>query len=538
MRRRINGLRIILLSVILILFCNCINVFADDTGRLFPYPSTKYEEPYRGQFHFSSMGGWMNDVNGVWYDQETGLYHLTYQHYPYGLNWDSMHWGHATSKDLLHWTQQPVALIPNGNVPGDCFSGSAVVDVNNTSGFKTGTSDVVVAIYTATQKGTCLAYSNNNGQTWQNYDGNPVNVGTPDTEFRDPHVFWYKPTKEWILVQYENGSTFYSSPDLKQWTKLSNIKFGYECPDFYQLPVDGDLNNQKWVLQDGSGKYLIGNFDGKQFTPDKGKAGGPFKMDYGPNFYAAQTFFRPTMPDNRLIQMAWMTGGSNTTPWTNSATLPVELKLVTTQDGIRLTRTPIDISGLYQSTSSKTWKSKTIHRGENILSGINSKAFDIEAVFDLTDASAKTILFQVANMKIYYNLKKQQLLGHSLKPINNQIKVRILCDWNGLEIYGNDGVLSYTKSAGDDLLPNDSRVAIIPDGNVHLVSGKFNEINSIWSPNALTPTIVDDADGGMVYKKLGLLPSTILHFTIGVVTRETAVTLHTHSRALKYLGMV
>ena len=128
----------------------------------FPYLPTNYEEPYRGQYHFSAQNGWMNDINGLWYYK--GEYHMTFQHFPYGLAWNNMHWGHAVSADMLHWVQKPIALKPGDNVPGQCFSGSVVVDSANTSGLKTGPEDVFVAIYTATKKGTCLAYSNDRGR--------------------------------------------------------------------------------------------------------------------------------------------------------------------------------------------------------------------------------------------------------------------------------------------------------------------------------------------------------------------------------------
>lgn len=458
----------------------------------FPYPATSYDEPYRGQFHFSPQGGWMNDVNGLWYSG--GTYHLSFQHYPHGLAWAQMHWGRATSNDMMHWTQQSIMLEP-GVVPGDCFSGSAVVDVNNTSGFKTGSNPVFVAIYTATTRGTCLAYSNDLGANWQAYSGNPVNVGGPNADTRDPHVFWHAPTNKWVCLLYENGTTFYTSSNLKNWTKVSNFNWGYECPDFYQLPVDGDTGNQKWVLQDASGNYYLGQFNGTTFTPD---TGGPYKMDQGPDFYAAQTFYRVTFPDSRLIQMAWMdnwNGGLNTSPWSRDATFPAELKLKTFPEGIRIARTPIaQISNLYGTT--QHWNTETLTGGRNLLGGKFAKCYDLEAVFNLSGATATQINFQLANKLITYNITNKTLLGKTLNPINNQVKIRILADWSQFEVFGNDGQLSYTEQFG--FTPADSSLSLIANGNVTLVSADYRPVNRIWSGTACD-TFADDADSGVVY---------------------------------------
>jgi fructan beta-fructosidase len=301
----------------------------------FPYPNTNYDEPYRAQFHFSPQGGWMNDVNGIWFYK--GEYHMTFQHYPHGLAWAQMHWGHATSTDMMHWVQKPIALEPDVNVPGDCYSGSVVVDSANISGFKTGSEAVFVAIYTATKRGTCLAYSNDKGATWQAYSGNPVAIGTTNESTRDPHVFWHAPTSKWVCAEWENATVFYTSPDLKNWTKASTYNFGFECPDIFELAVDGGAT-KKWVILDAGANYHIGSFNGTTFTPD---AGGPWKMDVGPDFYASQTFFRKNSPDNRVIQMAWMRGNLGTSPWTHEASFPCEIKLSTFTEGVRVTRNPM-----------------------------------------------------------------------------------------------------------------------------------------------------------------------------------------------------
>jgi sucrose-6-phosphate hydrolase SacC (GH32 family) len=463
----------------------------------FPYSSTNYDELYRGQFHFSPQGGWMNDVNGIWYYK--GVYHMTFQHYPHGLNWAQMHWGHATSTDMIHWVQQPIALEPdtdpNGNVPGDCYSGSVVVDTNNTSGFKTGTEDVFVAIYTATNRGTCLAYSNDQGATWQAYSGNPVNIGGPNADTRDPHVFWYAPTSKWVCVEYENGMTFYTSSNLKSWTKASNFSWGFECPDFFELAVDGG-STKKWVLMDASTSYYIGSFNGTTFTPDPG---GPYKMDNCGDFYASQTFFRNNFPDNRVIQMGWMRGfATGTAPtWTHNASFPSELKLITLPQGVRVTRTPIaEISQLYGMT--QTWGAQTLTSSNNLLSGVNSKCFDLAAEFDLTNATATKINFNLPGQTVTYDISNKTLYGQTLNPVNNHIKLRLLVDWGELEIFGNDGALSYSHNV--TFTPQDSFLGLSVNGNVNLVSMTYHDVNRTWPGIVNSPGMtIDDGAAEVTY---------------------------------------
>ncbi len=261
-------------------------------------PPAEYNQTYRPQFHYTPQKNWMNDPNGLVYYK--GVYHLFYQYNPQGSQWGNMSWGHATSRDLVHWEEQPVAIPQTFNAEGqsieDIFSGSAVVDTNNTSGFGTKANPPMVAIYTSAYTGAhptlagrqaqSLAYSLDEGQTWTKYSGNPVlDIGS--REFRDPKVFWYAPAKEWRMVvvrAVERKADIYGSPNLKDWTHLS--EFGpagavggvWECPDLFPLAVDGDPANVKWVLvinlNPGSiaggsgGQYFVGDFDGTTFTSD------------------------------------------------------------------------------------------------------------------------------------------------------------------------------------------------------------------------------------------------------------------------------
>ena len=242
-----------------------------------------YREKYRPQFHFTSRRGWLNDPNGLVFAD--GEWHLFYQHNPYGWAWGNMHWGHAVSRDLFRWHELPVALTPH-RYDDWCFSGSAVVDRDNTSGWQMGMEPLLVCAYTSTGRGECIAYSNDRGRTWTEYDGNPVvkHAG------RDPKLIWHGATKKWVMAVYdETGGSravaFHTSPDLKKWKFQSRIEDFYECPDLYPLPVDGDAKNTRWILSAADGRYLIGQFDGTKFVKESGK----HQVWHG-NFYAAQTF--------------------------------------------------------------------------------------------------------------------------------------------------------------------------------------------------------------------------------------------------------
>lgn len=248
-------------------------------------PTGLYQERYRPQYHFTPARNWMNDPNGlVFYE---GEWHLFYQYNPLGNTWGHMSWGHAVSRDLVHWQHLPVALAEENGIM--IFSGSAVVDWKNTSGFGQGGRPPLVAIYTGAREGhqaQYLAYSTDRGRSWTKYAGNPVlDIGSG--EFRDPKVFWYEPQQKWVMVlvkAMERKVSFYASKDLKQWSHLSD--FGpagavggvWECPDLFELPIEGEPGQTRWVLDvdlnpgaiagGSGGQYFIGHFDGTRFTAE------------------------------------------------------------------------------------------------------------------------------------------------------------------------------------------------------------------------------------------------------------------------------
>lgn len=300
-------------------------------------------EQFRPQVHYSPAVNWTNDPNGMFY--LNGTYHLYYQHNPNGNKWGPMHWGHASTKDLVHWEDHPIALYPDDL--GTIFSGSAVVDTLNTAGFGV---NAVVAIFTSAGKvqAQSIAYSTDGGTTFTKYEGNPVIKNPGVADFRDPKVIWYPKENKWVMA-LATGATisFFESKNLKEWNKTS--EFGkdigshtgvWECPDLFPLPLKGQ---EKWVLFVSNGgvpnggtatQYFVGTFDGKTFTADP--APYPLWIDYGKDNYASVSW--SNVPGNRRMIMGWMSNWdyANDVPteiWRNGFTLPRELSLISHRDG-------------------------------------------------------------------------------------------------------------------------------------------------------------------------------------------------------------
>jgi len=305
-----------------------------------------YHEQYRPQVHFSPKEKWMNDPNGMFFYK--GVYHLFFQYYPDSTIWGPMHWGHAVSKDLMHWQQQPVALYPDSL--GYIFSGSAVVDYNNTSGFAKNGETPIIAIFTSHNpkavkkeetENESISYSLDEGNTWIKYDGNPVLKNPGIKDFRDPKVMWYEAGRKWIMtLAMHDRVVFYSSPDLKNWKKES--EFGqdagahggvWECPDLFPMDDNGKI---VWVLianinpggpnKGSATQYFTGNFDGNKFTPYNTETKW---IDYGPDDYAGITW---SNTGKRRIFIGWMSNWmyANQVPtikWRNAMTVPRELHI-------------------------------------------------------------------------------------------------------------------------------------------------------------------------------------------------------------------
>jgi len=453
-----------------------------------PYPGVDYKQKYRPQFHFTPKKNWTNDPNGmVYYD---GEYHLFFQHNPSGINWGNMTWAHAISKDMIHWKQIQHAILPHDG--GAIWSGSGAVDWKNSTGFGkagSGWPDVrkdahkpIVLCYTHARKPFTqgIAYSIDRGRTWTRYKGNPVlpNQRMRDSE-RDPKIFWHEPTKKWIMVLYgaRGHAGIFNSDDLKKWTKVSHFTrhpFN-ECPDLFELPVDGDKEKTKWVLHDGTFIYSLGTFDGKTFKIEET----PGKGDLGGNFYAAQTF--NDAPDGRVIQMAWMRGSDfpkKGMPFNQQMSFPCELTLRTTDEGIRLYRWPVkEIESLYKKKHEV--KKMRLKPGENPLKDIKAELIDLHA--DIMMGSAKKVVFNLRGSAVTYDgsmLATARGRG-ALKRWDGGITVRILVDRGSVEVFGNGGRLSLTNYAIHE--PENLDLSLTVEGGDAVVNKLIvNELKSAW----------------------------------------------------------
>lgn len=304
-------------------------------ARALPNRDGIYQEAKRPLFHFTSKIGWLNDPNGLVYHQ--GEWHLFYQHNPYGWNWGNMHWGHAVSRDLFHWRELGDAIFPWSDCKAMAFSGCAVIDHRNTSGFGGPGDPPLIVSLTDTGLGESIGYSRDNGRTIKLYEGNPV----VKHKGRDPKIIWHEGTRRWVMALYDEFEkrrwmAFYSSKDLKQWKFHSRLENYYECPDLFELPIDGDRSNTRWVVYGADGKYTLGSFDGRKFTPDHE---GKHQVWFG-NFYAAQTY--DNAPNGRRVQIGWGRGITFPgMPFNQQMTVPVELTLRTTSQGLRMFAEPV-----------------------------------------------------------------------------------------------------------------------------------------------------------------------------------------------------
>lgn len=443
---------------------------------------------FRPQYHVSPPGKWANDPNGlIYYD---GEYHLFYQHNPGDTVWGPMHWGHAVSTDLVNWTHLPIALYPDEL--GTIFSGSAVIDWQNTAGFGL---EAMVAIFTHDANGRqmqSLAYSTDRGRTWAKYAGNPV-IEPPNNirNFRDPKVFWFEGDGGegyWVMVVSAGNITlFYKSPDLKNWESTGGFGLTYgatcgfwETPDLFQLPVDGGPET-RWVLAvaiagcapaGGSGiQYFIGDFDGKVFTSENHQDM-ILWADFGADFYAPQTW--NDMPDGRRVWIAWMNNwiyaqDIPTSTWRGPFTIPRELTLVTTADGIRLVQQPAaELKQL--RTKRYAWSEEVITATTELLHDVSGDTLEIIAEFrmeSLEDVDRfgfhllkgadefTTVGYAAKDDTLYVDRTRSGQVDFNddfpnihtavMKPINGVIRLHIFVDRGSIEVFGNDGLISITE---------------------------------------------------------------------------------------------
>ena len=445
-----------------------------------------YHEPYRLQAHFSPREKWTNDPNGMVYYK--GTYHLFFQHYPKASVWGPMHWGHAVSKDLVHWKQLPIALFPDKL--GYIFSGSVVIDENNTSGFGSKDKPAMVAIFThhnpkgeksgsSTFQNQSLAYSLDEGTTWTKYAGNPVLKNPGIKDFRDPKVFWYAKDKKWVMsLATKDRITFYSSPNLKDWSKESD--FGqvlgahggvWECPDLFPLKLNG---KEYWVLlvsinpggpnKGSATQYFVGHFDGKTFTPSSTQTKW---IDYGPDNYAGVTFGNT---GKRKIFLGWMgnwlyADKVPTTKWRNAMTIPRELSLKLTAGDIYLASQPVEELDKITIRSIKV-DAGLLAKNNNVFSIIKQTPgqyrlkFETQAVRDysvvLSNAGGEKLIvgYDAKNSRYYIDRTKAGKSAFSKDfakiayvprlSLSSESNFELLIDVSSIELFADDGLSTMT----------------------------------------------------------------------------------------------
>jgi sucrose-6-phosphate hydrolase SacC (GH32 family) len=351
-----------------------------------------------------------------------------------------MHWGHAVSKDLVRWREQGVALYPDEF--GAMFSGSAVVDWQNTSGLGAAGKPAMVLAYTAAGQDIQGIASSTDGRTFTKFPGNPV-VKKFTNGNRDPKVFWHDPTKRWVMVLYvelEKRHTIHilTSADLKNWKLESHVDGFFECPDLFPLAVDGDAQNVKWLMLGASSEYKLGTFDGRTFTPETPL----LKGHRGRGFYAAQSFSDIPPSDGRRILVGWFQAPSPGMAFNQAMSVPLDLRLLTTPEGPRLSMTPVsEIETL--RTDSKTLDAFDLKPGDDPLAGTTGALFDVRLEFEPGDA--ETIALDVRGVSIVYDAKRQELVvnGDHRAPAplrDGRQRLTVLADRTGYEIFASDGL--------------------------------------------------------------------------------------------------
>ena len=434
---------------------------------------TGNREKFRPTYHFSPLYGWMNDPNGMVY--KDGEYHLFYQHNPYGSKWGNMHWGHAISKDLINWEHRPDAITPDAL--GTIFSGSAVVDTDNTAGFGAG---AIVAIYTqnSDRQVQSIAYSTDNGRSFTKYENNPV-LTSDARDFRDPKVFWHKETQRWImLLAVGQEMQIFSSSNLKDWAFESSFGEGqgahggvWECPDLFELPVDG-TNEKKWVLLcnlnpggpfGGSAtQYFVGTFNGKEFaneSPSQTKW-----MDWGKDHYATVTW--SDAPDNRRIAIAWMSNWQYandvpTSQYRSPNSVPRDLSLFTVDGETYLQSAPSpELLKLRDISKKRSFKVNGTRTIKDMIAG-NEGAYEIELTIE--NQYADVIGFRLYNDKgeevdMQYDMKEKKfsmdrrksgdvgfnenfpmLTWTAIESGKDELKLRLFVDKSSVEAFGDGG---------------------------------------------------------------------------------------------------
>lgn len=498
-------------------------VTLDPIAREAGVDETYYTEPHRPQFHFSPESMWMNDPNGmVFYEDE---YHLFYQYYPDSTVWGPMHWGHAVSEDLVHWSHLPIALYPDSL--GYIFSGSAVIDWNNTSGFGSADNPPMVAFFThhnAEGKKAArddfqyqsIAYSLDKGRTWTKYEGNPVIPNPGMRDFRDPKVIWDRDRNEWIMVfaAYDNVR-FYTSPNLINWNYKGSFGIEgdtrlWECPDFF--PLVANDGKKKWILITSIAKegpnggtatsYFVGDYNGQRFIADSGNQKW---LDYGTDNYAMVTWSDANKDDQSRIGLGWMSNWqyAQTVPtqkWRSAMTLPRKLSLHYEKGDYMLLTEPVkeieSIEEESQSLENKIYSETTsiVDSSEHHLYKVHLKfKKPEEGLVQINIANSKGELislgYQASNNEYFidrtfsgYSDFSDVFADYHTAPLSyddEEVDITFYLDWSSLELFADDGRIAMTEI----FFPSEpyDRISIITENNeVELLEGSVTKLDNIW----------------------------------------------------------
>ena len=484
-----------------------------------------YQETYRPQFHYSQKQFWCNDPNGLIYNAYTKEYHMFYQYNPSAMHLDGQsHWGHAISKDLMHWTELPVAMYPDDI--GIIASGSCVIDRNNTSGLFDDSipkESRMVAIYTYYERGSnswiggeqrqAIAYSKDNGYTWIKYENNPVIANTNNEygkDFRDPKVIWMEESNEWLMITAGGRAKIFTSKDLIKWELNSSLstssgqEIHSECPDLFPLAVDGNQNNIKWVFSGGGVFYVIGNLireNGKYvFKAETEKIVMFEDAGFGRSMYATQSFANV---GNNIIFISWMPQsdanqlGEEGKIWNGNQSIPMQAQLVTTGYGVSLTVMPISKMETLRSKTLFTANNIAVNEGDtNILTNVNGKIFDVDAEITFLDATEFGFKLRLndgdfvkasiskTDKKLMVDKSNSSVLNTGVIQtdvdiIGDKVQLRILVDSSIIDVFANNGIsrintVYYTKENAE------SMEFYTINGGVVINSMKIYEMKSTW----------------------------------------------------------
>lgn len=504
--------------VFVILFVAC------GTAKKGSIPARKYTEPHRPHIHFSPKEAWMNDPNGmVFYKAQ---YHLFYQYYPDSTVWGPMHWGHATSKDLVHWQHQPVALYPDSL--GFIFSGSAVVDLNNTSGFGTDGRVPLVAIFTHHDpkgekagrndfQNQGIAYSLDEGLTWTKYANNPVLKNPGIRDFRDPKVRWHEGSKKWIMTLATlDRITFYSSPNLKDWTKES--EFGkevgahggvWECPDLFPLEYAGQTI---WVLlvsinpggpNGGSGtQYFTGQFNGTTFIPYQTDTRW---IDYGPDNYAGVTW---SNTGNRKIFLGWMSNWQYATvvptqKWRSAMTVPRDLSIERVDDKylllskpvpelVKIAEKPVMIKNISAGNYNLTAKTGNLTGPSQLRIG-SDKIENFSVIFSNQSGEKVVVGYDKGSNAYFIDRTKSGKIAfekgfagkHTAPRLSNKenVDLTLIIDNASVELFADNGLTVMTSIFFPNALFSD--ITIQSPDNFRIKSVQYNKMKSMFEVNPI-----------------------------------------------------